>query len=207
MMVKVKICGVTSATDALMAASAGADAVGFNFWPPSSRFIEPEDVLPIRLSLPPFLSTVGVFVDAPVEKVRDVMDYCRLDYAQLHGRESPYVVSRLKSLRIIKAVRMRSEEDLKELERYTVDAYLLDSYVPGQPGGTGQAFDWDLARAAASRAKVILAGGLTPENVAEAVRLGRPYAVDVASGVEEEPGRKSRDLLNRFVRAAKSVRL
>ncbi|MHC4480444.1 MAG: phosphoribosylanthranilate isomerase, partial [Planctomycetota bacterium] len=166
MMVKVKICGITNVSDALMAASAGADAVGFNFWPGSVRAMEPEQVLPIRLSLPPFLATVGVFVDALPERVREVMEYCGLDYAQLHGHESPTMVRRLKGLRIIKAIRIGSEEDLKHLEKYRVDGFLLDTYVRGQPGGTGRTFDWDLARAASSRAKVMLAGGLSPENVA-----------------------------------------
>ena len=207
MMVKVKICGITNARDALAAAAAGADAVGFNFYRRSPRYVEPDAALPIRLSLPPFLAAVGVFVDAAPEDVRRVMEHCKLDYAQLHGRETPYIVGKLEGLRIIKAIRVRDEKDLSELERFSVEAFLLDTYVPGKQGGTGEPFDWDLARAASSRAKVILAGGLTPENVAEAVRRGRPFAVDVASGVEEEPGVKSRKLVMDFVRAAKSVDL
>jgi len=207
MMVKVKICGVTSATDAMMAATAGADAVGLNFYKPSPRYLEPERALPIRLALPPFVAAVGIFVNEDVDRVRRIMDYCRLDYAQLHGREGPRTVARLKDYRIIKAVRIRTEDDLRELERYRVDAFLLDTYVKGKPGGTGVTFDWDVARAAANRAKIILAGGLTPDNVAEAVSAGRPYGVDVASGVECEPGKKDRRLVNRFVRAAKSVEL
>jgi len=207
MMVKVKICGVTNATDALMAAAAGADAIGFNFWPRSPRYVEPEQVVPVRMSLPPFIATVGVFVDASAETVKEVMAFCALDYAQLHGREGPARVARLKGLRTIKTIRLRTEADLKELDRYAVDAFVLDACVKGMPGGTGQTVDWELARAASSRAKVILAGGLDPQNVAEAVRAARPYAVDVASGVEESPGKKSRDLVNQFVRAAKSVLL
>jgi len=207
MMVKVKICGITSANDAIMASTAGADAVGFNFWRGSKRFIEPQKALPIRLSLPPFVAAVGVFVDPAPEYVREVMDYCRLDYAQLHGHESPYVVSQLAELRVIKVLRLKDEADLKELQKYRVEAFLLDTYVPGSPGGTGRTFDWQLARAAANRARVILAGGLTPQNVADAVRVARPYAVDVASGVEEAPGKKSRKLVNAFIRAAKSVEL
>ena len=206
MMVKVKICGITSATDALAAASAGADALGFNFYGPSPRCLKPEQALPIRLSLPPFMSTVGIFVDMDPPRVREIMQFCGLDYAQLHGHESPVVLSRLEGFRIIKAIRMRGEDDLRELERYSsADAFLLDTYVKGLPGGTGETFDWDLARAASNRAKVILAGGLTPENVADAVERGRPFAVDVAGGVEESPGKKSRELMMRFVREAKSV--
>ncbi len=207
MMVKVKICGVTSATDAIMAAQAGADAVGFNFYPPSPRYLDPEDVLPIRLNLPPFVAAVGVFVDAPATRVAEVMERCRLDYAQLHGRESPRTVERLKDYRVIKAVRVAGEADLKDLARYDVEAFLLDAKVKGRPGGTGQTLDWELARAAASRARIVLAGGLRPENVAQAVWEARPYAVDVASGVEQEPGVKSRELVSRFIRAAKGVDL
>jgi phosphoribosylanthranilate isomerase len=207
MMVKVKICGITNATDALMAAMAGADAIGFNFYRPSPRYIEPNRALSIRMVLPPFLATVGVFVDASAETVRETMDRCGLDYVQLHGRESPRMAEELSGLRIIKAIRIGSEADLRDLERYRVDGFLLDAYVEGKPGGTGQAFDWDLVRLASSRAKIILAGGLTPENVGYAVRAARPYGVDVASGVEEEPGKKCRELVNLFVRTAKEVDL
>jgi len=206
-MVKVKICGITSATDALMAATAGADAVGLNFYRASPRYIDPDRALAIRLALPPFVAAVGIFVDEDNDRVREIMDHCRLDYAQLHGREGPRRVAQLKGYRIIKAIRIRSEEDLRELERYRVDGFLLDTYVKDAPGGTGQTFDWDVARAAANRARVILAGGLTPDNVAQAVAAGRPYGVDVASGVENEPGKKDRKLVNRFVRAAKGVEL
>jgi phosphoribosylanthranilate isomerase len=207
MMVKVKICGITSATDALMAAAAGADAIGLNFYPSSPRCVDPDRALAIRLALPPFVAAVGIFVNEDVERVREIMDHCRLDYAQLHGRENPRYIAGLKGYRIIKAIRIQGEEDLREVERYRVDAFLLDTYVKGEPGGTGQSFDWDLARAAANRARVILAGGLTPDNVAQAVAAGRPYGVDVASGVESEPGKKDRKLVSRFVREAKGVEL
>ncbi len=207
MMAKVKICGITSATDALMAATAGADAIGLNFYRSSPRYIDPDRALAIRLALPPFVSAVGIFVDEHPDTVRETMDHCRLDYAQLHGHESPRRVAQLKGYRLIKAIRISSEEDLRELERYRVDAFLLDTYVEDTPGGTGQTFDWDIARAAANRAKVILAGGLNVHNVADAVAAGRPYGVDVASGVESEPGKKDRKLVNQFVREAKSVEL
>jgi len=205
MMVKVKICGVTNARDANMAVAAGADVLGFNFFPASPRYVDPQRAAAIRMSLPPFVSTVGVFVDAPVYKVRETMEVCGLDYAQLHGRESPIMVARLSELRLIKALRVRDEHDVANLGKYHVDAYLLDAYVPGQPGGTGETMDWELARRAASRVKVILAGGLNPDNVAYAVSSARPFAVDVASGVEEEPGKKSRKLVESFIRAAKEV--
>ncbi len=206
MMVKVKICGITSASDALMAASAGADAIGFNFFRPSPRYVEPDRARAIRLALPPFLTTVGLFVDRTEETVTETMQHCGLDCAQLHGNESPRMTANLRRrFTIIKAIRVRGEEDLKELERYEADAFLLDAFVSGVPGGTGRTFDWELARRAASRVPLVLAGGLTPENVARAVEAARPFAVDVASGVESEPGKKSRRLVTDFVRAAKSV--
>jgi len=207
MMVKVKICGITNVGDALMAVAAGADALGFNFYRPSPRYVEPNRALSMRMALPPFVATVGVFVDASVPKVREIMAQSGLDYAQLHGHETPAKVSRLSDLRVIKAIRVREEHDLVNLEKYRADAFLLDAFVPGEPGGTGVTFDWELARRASSRAKIVLAGGLTPENVTEAVEDVRPYAVDVASGVEEEPGKKSRELVNLFVRLAKGVEL
>jgi phosphoribosylanthranilate isomerase len=206
MMVKVKICGITSAIDALMAASAGADAIGFNFFKPSPRYVEPDRARAIRLALPPFLTTVGLFVDRTEEAVTETMQQCGLDCVQLHGKESPRMTANLRRrFATIKAIRVRGEENLKELERYEADAFLLDAFVSGMPGGTGQTFDWELARRAASRVRLVLAGGLTPDNVAEAVRAARPFAVDVASGVESEPGKKSRKLVTDFVRAAKSV--
>jgi phosphoribosylanthranilate isomerase len=205
MMVKVKICGITSPADALAAATAGADAVGFNFYRPSPRYIDPERAHAIRLSLPPFVAAVGVFVDKPAEDVREIARHCCLDYVQLHGHESPATASRLKDLRVIKAIRVGSDDDLRQLDKFDAVAFLLDTRVEGKPGGTGKSFDWDLARRATSRARILLAGGLRPDNVADAVRIVRPYAVDVASGVEEEPGVKSRKLVSQFVRRAKEV--
>jgi phosphoribosylanthranilate isomerase len=207
MMVKVKICGVTAARDALWAVRCGADALGFIFVSSSPRCIEPEKARPIVMSLPPFVSTVGVFLDAHPDRVAEVMDFCGLDYAQLHGAETPRQCEQLRGRRLIKAFRIAGEEELRELARYQVDAYLLDTYVKGQPGGTGRTFDWSIARAAGRQGNVILAGGLRPDNVAEAVRVARPYAVDVAGGVEREPGKKSRSLVEKFIRHAKSVEL
>ncbi len=207
MMVRVKICGITTAEDVMACVAAGADALGFNFFPPSPRYLTPQRAKALCMSVPPFITTVGVFVDRTPEKVCEIMKFCGLDYAQLHGAEPPRAVDKIGPDRVIKAVRIRSEADMKELERYRAAAFLLDAYVEDKPGGTGKTFDWGLARLAASRARIILAGGLSAENVAAAVRKARPYAVDVASGVEDEPGGKSRKLVARFVRAAKSVEL
>lgn len=207
-MVKVKICGITNPTDALRAASAGADALGFIFVRGTPRYVRPELVKPIVLSLPPLVVTVGVFVDADPEKVIEIVDFCRLDYAQLHGHESPKVCQRMQGRKLIKAFRIRTEDDVRELDHYRVDAYLLDTSVPGLPGGTGESFDWHIARAAGVSGKpIILAGGLNPDNVAEAIHAGRPMAVDVGSGVEARPGKKDKGLLEAFIRNAKSVKL
>ncbi len=207
MMVKVKICGLTRAVDALQAAAAGADAIGFNFWPGSKRYITPERALPIRMSLPPFVAAVGVFVDAPLDVMHEIIAKCGLDYVQLHGHESLHLVKRIRGARIIKAVRVRTEDDLFELEKHdNVAAFLLDASVDGLYGGTGQTFDWHLARVASSRARIILAGGLDPQNVQAAIETAHPWAVDVAGGVEDAtPGIKSRKLMAEFCRAAKSV--
>ena len=205
MMVKVKVCGITNVRDARSAATAGADALGFNFVAGSKRYIDPQFVRPIIMEVPPFVSCVGVFVNAEPQRVVEIMDMCGLHYAQLHGSESPARCARLKGRKLIKAFRIRKQDDVRELAKYRVDAYLLDTYVPGQQGGTGETFDWSIARAAREHGRIIIAGGLTPDNVAQAIRQARPYGVDVASGVEEEPGLKSRRLVQAFIRNAKNV--
>ena len=140
-----------------------------------------------------------------MRSVREIAEECDLDYVQLHGRESPAECARLRDLRVIKAFRICGEEDLKELQRYDVEAYLLDAYVKGKLGGTGESFRWEIARGARRCGQVILAGGLSPDNVATAIRAARPYAVDVASGVEDTPRKKDRELVKTFIRSAKSV--
>ena len=204
-MVKVKICGITNARDARAAVRLGADALGFNFYKASPRFITKERVRAILASLPPFVTGVGVFVDETADDVLETCHVAGLHVAQLHGDEKPFTVDALRKLTRIKAFRVGEEEDLRALSRYRVEAYLLDAFVPGQLGGTGATFNWSLARAAQTAGRIILAGGLTPENVAEAVREAQPYAVDVASGVESEPGVKDRDLMEAFIRNAKAV--
>jgi len=208
MMVKVKICGITNATDARFAAAAGADALGFVFVPRSARYIAPEKAAAIIADLPPLVHTVGVFVDQEPERVMAVAALCRLDYVQLHGRETPRTCEACRACGVIKAFRIQTRDDLRQLDRYRADACLLDTYVPDRDGGTGAAFDWEIARAAgATGMPVILAGGLNPGNAAQAVAAARPMAVDVSSGVEEAPGRKNKRLVEDFIRAAKSVDL
>ena len=152
------------------------------------------------------VALVGVFVDEDVLSVRRILASCGLDYAQLHGTEPPGVVTALMNSghQVIKAFRVREESPLPMLTRYQATAYLLDAYVAGRPGGTGQTFDWDLATRAKRYGRIILGGGLTPDNVRTAVRLVRPYAVDVASGVESAPGRKDHDKVRDFIAAAKT---
>ena len=204
-MVKVKICGVTSARDARLAARLGADAIGFNFYKRSPRFITKEKARAILAALPPFVTAVGVFVNDPADVIRETCAYVGLDTAQLHGEETPRVAHALTRLTRIKAVRVAGETDVARLSRYQVEAYLLDAFVPGRRGGTGVTFNWELAREAQVHGPIVLAGGLTPENVQEAIRVAAPFAVDVASGVESAPGVKDRDLLEAFIRLAKTA--
>lgn len=201
-MIKVKICGITSFEDALYAVEAGADAIGFIFWEKSPRYIEPTEALRIIKSLPPFVLTVGVFVNAPFDELRSIIVKTNIDCVQLHGDESPRMcqsVCESTRKRVIKAFRIRERLDLDRLYGYKVDAHLLDTYREGVPGGTGETFDWDLAVEAKKERRIILSGGLNPENISKAIKLVRPYAVDVSSGVESRPGKKDPEKINRFM--------
>lgn len=204
MIVKVKICGITSATDALAAVEAGADALGFMFYAPSPRHVRFDAAAEIIRQLPPFVARVGVFVDPAEEEVRRAIEECGLDTLQFHGDETPEFCRRF-GLKTLKAFRVRDAESLRQTESYPAEAWLLDSYVTGQPGGTGARFNWDLATDAARRHTVVLAGGLTPGNAAEAVSRVRPYGLDVSSGVESAPGRKDAAKVRAFIAAAKGA--
>ncbi len=203
-MTKVKICGITNLEDALFAVDAGTDALGFVFYPQSPRYITPDRAREIVLRLPPFVAKVGVFVNEEMDRVKEIMAYCHLDYAQLHGDETPEQVAAL-APRAIKAVRVRSAADVEQLSAYRAAAYLLDAYHPTKPGGTGETWDWGLAVAAKRYGPIILAGGLTPDNVTDAIARVHPYAVDVSSGVEAAPGIKDRQRVRRFITAAKGA--
>ena len=201
---KIKICGITNPEDACAAVEAGADALGFMFYGPSPRNVSLATAAGIIRALPPFVAKVGVFVDAAEELIRQAILECGLDTLQFHGNESPEFCRRF-SVKTVKAFRVRDEESLRELVKYETSAWLLDSFNPEKFGGTGASFNWDLARAATKLGRpIILAGGLTPENVADAVRQVRPYAVDVSSGVETEPGRKDHAKIRAFITAARS---
>jgi phosphoribosylanthranilate isomerase len=209
---KIKICGLTTLEDALAAAEAGADLLGFNFYPPSPRFISIETCARLVSALKErgyAGPLVGVFVNAAPEQIAAVLDTCRLDLAQLHGDEPPEALARL-GARAFKALRPSSPEDLQEsLRRYAPypasPAWLVDSYRLGEYGGTGQTADWSMARRLAEQAPILLAGGLRPENVTEAIRQVQPWGVDVASGVESAPGRKDAHKMRALVQAVREM--
>jgi phosphoribosylanthranilate isomerase len=204
-MVHVKICGTTSLEDALAAIDAGADALGFVFYPPSPRFVTPDQAARVIQRLPPFVTTVGLFVDVALDTVNDTAARCGLDRIQLHGRETPEFCRRV-TRPVIKAFRIKNAESLAHLSGYPVSAFLLDAYVEGAlPGGTGASFSWELATQAKPYGPVILAGGLTPENVAAAITQICPYGVDVSTGVERAPGIKDHQKLREFIARAKAA--
>jgi len=205
MAVKVKICGITSLADGMTAAEAGADALGFVFYEQSPRGISVEAAAAFIPRLPPFIMKVGVFVNAPEDLVVRAIRECGLNLLQFHGDEpSEYCLQF--GLMSMKAFRIRDAASLQALSGYPTDAWLLDAYTPDKPGGTGETFNWDLALEARGLGRpIFLAGGLTAENVAEAVRRARPYGVDVSSGVEAAPGRKDHAKVRAFIQAAKAV--
>jgi len=201
-MVRVKICGITSLEDAFFAAAMGADALGFVF-APSPRRVSLDQAFEMIRSLPPFVQTVGVFADADIEEVIFFRNRLRLDLVQLSGSETDAYIRALGS-RVIKAVHVKN--GFKPGPNiHAAATILLDTASDGLKGGTGNAFDWDLAADVAVKRPIILAGGLTPENVAIAVKKVRPYAVDVSSGVEIEPGRKDHDKIRNFIQRAKTA--
>lgn len=197
-MVKIKICGITNIEDALAAADSGVDALGFNFYRKSARYIEPAKAAEIIAQLPPFIVPVALFVNEREEKIRDIMFTTGIKVLQFHGDERPEFCGRF-AARAIKAFQVKDKESLKHMVHYHVSALLLDSYSQGERGGTGTTFDWHLAVVAKTFGRVILAGGLTPRNVAEAVKLVQPYGVDVAGGVEKEKGIKDPVKIKKFV--------
>lgn len=206
MSLKIKICGLTSLTDALAAVEAGADALGFMFYQDSPRFVAPTTAARIIRSLPPFVARVGVFVNASEQVVRGVCDVCGLDTVQFHGEETPEFCRRFAPLKVIKAFRIKNGGSLRPLDAYDTDAWLLDAFVPGLQGGTGATFNWSLAREAKDAGyPIILAGGLSAENVAQAVHEVWPYGVDVSSGVESAPGRKDAKMIREFIDVVRGI--
>jgi len=204
--IRVKICGITSVDDALSAVEAGADALGFIFVEGTPRYVTPAQAAAIIDALPPLVSPVGVFWDHPGSHVRAVADECGLAAVQLHGTEPPEVVAAI-GRPVLKTLKIAGPEDLALLDRYKPAAFLLDSPARWSEGEARAPISWTLARAAARRARIILSAGLTPETVGEAIRVARPFGVDVNSGVEAAPGRKDADKVRRFVRAARAAAL
>lgn len=208
MSVRVKICGLTNLDDARAAIDAGADALGFIFYSGSARYVTPAAAARIIAQLPPFISRVGVFVDESLESILEIAHTSGIDTIQLHGSESPELCDALarESFKVIKAFRIKDQDSLKQLKNFRTSAFLLDSYVPGQLGGTGAKFNWDLAiQAATFGTPIILAGGLVPENIRDALSKVGPYAVDVSSGVESAPGKKDLEKVRAFIAAARSA--
>lgn len=198
---RIKMCGITNIEDAEEGIRAGVDALGFIFVEDSPRYIEPEKAKEIVEQLSPFVDLVGVFVDRENVEVQEIIDYCGLSYAQLHGSESPEYCSQIayaaSPCKVIKAFRVGTGTTAAEFHPYQneVQGFLLDTYVADQAGGTGRTFDWEIIHSLELQRPVILAGGLTPENVGEAIRKVQPFAIDVNSGVELRPGLKDYDKL------------
>jgi phosphoribosylanthranilate isomerase len=201
--VKIKVCGMTSLEDTLLAVEAGADAVGFIFYKKSPRCVAMKTVRDIIGQLPPFVETVGVFVDEAEDKVNRTAEFCGLDVVQLHGSESASYCKKIRG-KVIKAVRVKDADSLKGLDRFPVKGFLLDTFSEQQHGGTGRTFDWNLVHRAKKFGPVILAGGLGPRNVREAIRRVRPYGVDACSGVECAPGRKDPEKIKAFIKAVRT---
>jgi phosphoribosylanthranilate isomerase len=205
--VKVKICGITNWADARRAVAWGADLLGFNFYAGSPRYVEPVKAGKIVRRLPKKISAVGVFVNESEPKMLEIARAVGLDALQLHGDETPAMVARLqRSFPVIKAIRVKGSAAAGQMQRYkAASALLLDGFDARRRGGTGKTFDWEIARRAKRHGRIFLAGGLTPENVGEAIRAVRPYAVDVCSGVEARPGKKDPARVRSLMRAAKEA--
>lgn len=201
-MTRIKICGITSLDDALTAIELGADALGFVF-ADSPRQIDPETVCKIIRVLPPFINTVGVFVDEKAETVKQTANHCGLHTVQLHGNESHSYVKKL-GLSVIKAFRIRDKSDLEEIKRFELTHFLLDTYDEHKSGGTGKSFDWEIAKAAKAMGRIILSGGLNSSNITAALEGVKPYAVDVSSGVEKSPGIKDYRKIEDFIRKVRT---
>lgn len=204
-MVKVKICGITNLEDAQAAANAGADALGFVFYKNSPRYVTPIKAKNIIKRLPKKILKVGVFVNAEERTIKRIARLCRLDMLQFHGSESPEFCHRFSEYKVIKAFRVKDRVELKNILGYKTFAYLFDSFVKSRPGGTGKKFDWNLIRRIINKigCPVFLSGGLTEDNVREAIEIIRPEWLDVSSSVELNPGKKHQKKVADFIKAAK----
>jgi phosphoribosylanthranilate isomerase len=208
-MTKVKICGITNLNDALAAQRLGADMIGLNFYPPSPRFVSVETAAEISQNTGPHCQKIGVFVNAQIPEILETVSAVALDGIQLHGDESSEFAASLRektSLHLIKAFRVGPQFSTSDTMDHDVDSILLDAFSSSGYGGTGKTFDWEIAQvAAASISRLFLAGGLNPENVADAIRMVLPFAVDTAGGVESAPGKKDELRMKAFIDIAKSI--
>lgn len=202
-MTKIKICGITNLNDAFLALDLGADALGFIFYRNSKRYISPEDASRIISKLPPFVTTVGVFVNQGVQELKSMKRETGFDLFQLHGDEEPDYCRELGNS-VIKAIRVKDRISQEDVDSFPVQALLFDAYSAADFGGTGRSFNWELLKGIALSKSVILSGGLTSENVAEAIDIVNPYAVDVSSGVEDYPGKKNPVKLKAFIEAVRN---
>lgn len=207
----IKICGIKKIEDALLAASAGADILGFIFYPKSPRYVLPPEAKKIIQSLPKCILTTGVFINYPIEEIKQIVDLCGLDLIQLHGEETPQYAEKLRKMlkgkKIIKAFRIKNEKDLNKINSFfkpirTIDYVLLDTYVKNIPGGTGKTFDWKIAAEAGRSYRIILSGGLNDKNIEYAIRTVNPAIIDVASGVERKDGSKDPKKMETFISKA-----
>jgi len=205
LIVKVKICGITNHEDAVAAMNMGADLLGFNFYPQSPRYVSPDKVAEIIKKLPGFIDLAGVFVNASIDEIREISNVCPLDWVQLHGDETPEFCRQFLTydVKTMKAIRVKDEGDIRRAERYFTDAILLDAFRPDSYGGTGHTFDWNVIGHIGKR--VFLAGGINPDNVADAIKLG-VYGVDVCSGIEAEPGKKDHEKMRRLFEIVQQLR-
>ncbi len=208
MSIVVKICGITNFEDAVNSVEAGADMLGFVFYEKSKRYIDPEEAAYIVREVSSFALCVGVFVNEDVGKIKRIVDQTMIDIVQLSGDESPEVCQMLKGfVPVMKSFKVKDEFAEEVLKNYDVDFVHLDSYSDGEYGGTGKVFNWDGVAGLSERYKIVLSGGLTPENVRDAILKVKPYGVDVSTGVEEYPGKKSFEKVESFIENAKSVKL
>ena len=208
-MVKVKICGIANLEDALNAADAGCDALGFVFYKKSQRYITPEKASKIIRYLPPHIIKIGVFVDAKEKTIRRVAKLCRLDMLQFHGKESRGFCTKFEDYKIIKAFRVKSRINIAEVARYKTFAYLFDTFVKSKRGGTGKKFNWRLLENNLRDIKrpIFLSGGLTEKNIKEAIEIVRPQWVDASSSLEVRPGRKDERKVRDFVKTVKEMQV
>ena len=205
LIVKVKICGITNYQDALAAMNMGADLLGFNFYPESPRYITPQKAADIINKLPGFIDTAGVFVNALIENINEINNLCNLDWVQLHGDEDPEFCRSLLShnVKTLKAIRVKNQTDIEKAESFFTDAILLDAFDPQKYGGTGLTFDWNIIGHIGKR--VFLAGGINPDNAAQAINFG-VYGIDVCSGIEAEPGKKDHKKMKKLFKNIQHLR-